>query len=112
MGTILIILFSCAIPVIFLIFWLLNKFRISKATVSRAKIVQKRMWDGPPRAGLVVAPKYKPVYYIRFAFMIDNDWAEEDFKVPKKTYNSFAEDNEGILRHDYTDFISFEKFEK
>ena len=112
-GTVIIILFAFVIPAVFFIQWLMTKLNIIKPVISRAKIVHKRMWDGPPQAGLWVAPKsIKPDYYITFSFMIDNNWTEADFKVSRKIYDSYAVGNEGILKHNYTDFREFEKFQK
>ena len=92
--------------------WLLPKLNIPKATASRAKIIHKRIWEGPPQAGLWVAPKLlKPMYYITFAYMLDNNWTETDFKVPGKVYDSYHAGDEGILKHYHTEFRNFEKFE-
>ena len=62
MGTIMIIVLIFVIPGVFLLQWILSKLNIPRAEKSRAKIVQKRIYDGPPQAGLFVAPKsIKPI---------------------------------------------------
>jgi len=112
MGMILIIVIA-VFPVYFLTKWTLRKFDIPKATVSRAKLVHKRIYSGPNYAAHLINPKAaKPIYHITFAYMVDNNWTEEEFKVSKKIYDSFHQGSEGILKHNYTEFRDFEVFEK
>ena len=98
-------------PAYLLIKFLLRKFDIPKSTKSRAKIVHKRIYEGPNYAAHLISPKAaNPIYYITFAYMIDNAWTEEEFKVSKKIYDSFHQGNEGILKHNYTEYRDFEVF--
>ena len=83
---------------------LLQKSNILKATLSRAKVMDKRTCTVYVRN----APNI--LYYVTFLYMIENQWHEREFGVSKKIYNSLYVDQEGILKHDYTEFIDFEKF--
>ena len=107
-----VILAAAAIfPVYYLIKYILRKFDIPRATASRAKILNKRIYDGPNYAAHLIAPKAaNPVYFITFAYMIDNNWTEKEFNISKKIFNSFHEGNEGILKHNYEEFRNFEIF--
>ena len=111
MKMILIVAIAAIFPVFYLLKWILRRFDIPRATASRAKIVNKRIYDGPNYAAHLIAPKAaKPIYFITFAYMIDDNWTEEEFKISKKIFDSFHTGNEGILKHNYTEFRDFEIF--
>jgi len=108
MGVYLIVAVAAIFPVYFLIKWLLRKFDIPKSTESRAKVVHKRIYTGPNYAPHLIAPKAaKPIYYLTFSYIVDNNLTDEEFKVSKKVFDSFHTGNEGILKHNYTEFRDF-----
>ena len=108
---------------------ILRKLNIPKATISRAKLLQKEIWDGanaskqllqkeiwsgasvpsPSLRVKEIVPKKE--YLLTFAYMVENDWKEHKFTVPPKIYDAIAVGDEGILKHHYTEIVGFEKFD-
>jgi len=87
---------------------ILYKLNLLKATESRAKVIHKKEYG--EKAEFIGALHVNTFYRVTFAYMIDNSWTEADFEVSKKIYNSFSVGDEGILKHNYTEFIDFKKF--
>jgi len=104
------------IPIIFyLLKPILRKLDIPKATISRAKLIQKEVWSGGNMPNPYVRVREiipKTEYLLTFAYMEENSWGNHKFIVPFKVYEAIAVGDEGILKHHYTEFVSFDKFEK
>jgi len=109
------VILALTVPVTLSVKWILKKFNIPKATVSRAQVIYKRVWGEPGKfvsSLLMGGQSLEKLYYITFLYMIDNKWVEAEFRVSKKVYTFSHAGDEGILRHDYTEFRDFEKFKK
>ena len=94
---------------------IMRKLGIQKPTVSRAKVLHKRAWNGSdiPNAYIMfreIAPKKE--YFATFAYMDQNTWGEHEFSVPQKAYEALSVGSEGILKHHYTEFVDFEVLQK
>ena len=94
---------------------LLRKLNIPKAAESRAKLLHKRVWGGSDAAIPYVRVRElipKKEYFLTFTYMVENAYTDYEFLVSQKDYDAFNVGDEGILKHHYTDFIGFDRFEK
>ncbi|MCL1794200.1 MAG: DUF2500 domain-containing protein [Oscillospiraceae bacterium] len=111
LAVIAVIFALCAI--VFFAKPVLRKLDIPKSSASRAKALDKRVWDGLGLPSLFVRPREiapKKEYFVTFTYMVDNEWTDAEFSVSQKDYESIAVGDEGILKHRYTDFVAFERF--